>query len=245
MTIPIKPKKGADKMKKFYILIINLMFLLLIVSSGFAKKCSYCHKTESMQFKASVHAGEIECTDCHADADKSHKKGFKSVVDCLSCHDKMESFKNSVHQKAMFDKKNEVYKCWECHTKHSILPKDDENSSVNKANLKNTCTKCHKGIAGTGLFGKFAKFRISAHEKIYAGYDYSDKNCLNCHHGSVAHGEKNLNPSNCNKCHNKNSFKFHTSLDNYAGMWVFIAFLFFIAVFLCITSKMRKRLKDD
>jgi hypothetical protein len=157
----------------------------------------------------------------------------------------MEGIKNSVHSKAMFDEKGEVFKCWECHTKHSVLPSKNEESSVNKANLKDTCTKCHKNIAGKGLFGKFAKFRISAHEKIYTGYDYSDNNCLNCHHGSAAHGEKNLNPSNCNKCHNKDSFKFHNSLDTYAGMWVFIAFLFFIAVFLCITSKMKKRIKPE
>ncbi len=243
MKTQIRKMKGADKMKKVFF--INLIFLLLFATSGLAKKCSYCHKAESQQFQASVHAGEIECTDCHNGADESHKKGFKSVVDCVSCHDKMESIKNSVHSKALFDKEEGVYKCWACHTKHSILPTNNEASSVYKCNLKDTCTKCHKGIAGKGLFGKFAKFRISAHEKIYAGYDYSDTNCLNCHHGSVAHGEKNLNPSNCNKCHNKDGFKFHSSLDTYAGIWVFIAFLLFIAVVLCVSSKMKKRLKKE
>jgi len=243
MNTQIKQKKGVAKMKRF--LIINLMFLFLITTAGFAKKCSYCHKEEAKQFKASVHNGEIECTDCHADADKSHKKGFKSVVDCLSCHDKMEGIKDTVHAKAMFDKKDEVYKCWECHTKHSILPSKNEFSSVNKCNLKETCTKCHKEIAGVGFLGKFAKFKISAHEKIYAGYDYSDNNCLNCHHGKVVHGEKNINPSNCNKCHNKNSFKFHTSTDIYVGLWVFIAFLFLIAVILCVTAKMKKRIRKE
>lgn len=229
-------------MKK--ILIINII-LLFFVTLSFAKECKECHKIEYQQFASSVHNGQIECTDCHAEADNAHGKGFKSPVDCLSCHDKMEDIKNTVHAKALFDKQGKVYKCWTCHTKHSILPTNNEFSSVNKANLKDTCTKCHKDIKGVGLFGKFAKFRISAHEKLYAAYDYSDKNCLNCHHGAVAHGEKNLNPTNCNKCHNKNSFKFHTSVNKYFGVWDFLAFLFLIGVILCLSAKLKIRIKKD
>ncbi len=223
-------------MKKIFI--INIIFIFIFASSLLADKCDKCHKSEYDHFKTSVHNGQVECLECHTGADKEHSKGLQSGVDCLSCHDKMEGFKNTPHAKVMFNTSNKVYNCALCHTAHSILPSKNEFSSVNKKNLKDTCTKCHKDIKGKGFLGTFGNFRISAHEKIYAGEEYSDSNCLNCHHGNAAHGEKNLNPSNCDKCHNKDSFKFHTSKDINSAIWVFLAFLFLIGVSLYLTSQL-------
>jgi len=239
-------------MKKFFLFFtINLVLVIFVINFNFAlaKDCGDCHKIEKAQFEKSVHADEISCTDCHQDADSNHSKGFKSAVDCLSCHDKMDKIKTTVHAKALFDKDKKVFKCYACHGTHDILPKSNKFSKVNPANLNETCTSCHKDIKGKGLLGFFGKFKISAHEKIYAGTKYSADNCLNCHHGSVVHGEKMLNPSNCNNCHNKNSAKFHTQVDKAVGLWDFIAFLFLVAVLLCITFRFykikNKKMKDD
>ncbi len=222
-------------MKK--ILIINII-LLFFVTLSFAKECKDCHKIEYQQFSSSVHNGQIECTDCHTNADNAHGKDFKSPVNCLDCHEKMDGVKNSVHAKALFNKETKVFMCFKCHGKHNILPKNNPYSKVNPDNLKYTCTSCHKNINNT-----LGKFRISAHEKFATGDEYSDNNCLKCHHGSVVHGEKNLSPSYCNKCHNKNGAKFHTQIIKSIRWWDLIAFLFFIAVILCITSRFYKLLK--
>ncbi|MEJ2067477.1 MAG: cytochrome C, partial [Deltaproteobacteria bacterium] len=34
--------------------------------------------------------------------------------------------------------------CADCHTSHNILPRDDPRSSINKKNLVNVCSHCHK-----------------------------------------------------------------------------------------------------
>ncbi len=223
--------------KLFSYLIINIVLLFVLAGISFAAQCSSCHKQEANLFKKSVHASEITCTDCHTNADTKHGKGFKSSVNCLDCHDKMEGIKNTVHGKALFNKKQGVYMCYKCHGKHLILPKENSYSKVNVNNLKTTCTKCHTDIGRT-----WGKFRISAHEKFATGDLYSDCNCLLCHHGSVAHGEKNLSPSYCNKCHKLNGAKFHTQAISSVRWWDLIAFLFFIAVILCITSRFYKLL---
>jgi uncharacterized protein YlaI len=221
--------------KLFFLLMINFLTITFFTSLSFADNCSKCHKKETTQFKQSVHASEIGCTDCHSNADTKHGKGFKSAVNCIDCHDKMEGVKKTVHAKALFNKKQDVFMCYKCHGKHLILPKNNPDSKVNLCNLKDTCTSCHTDIKKT-----WGKFRISAHEKFFTGDKYNDSNCLNCHHGAVAHGEKNLNPSYCNKCHNIESSKFHTQTISSIRWWDLLAFLFFIAVILCITSRFYK-----
>ncbi len=223
-------------MKKFFLYFtINLMAMVILAGFTFAQNCAKCHKNEAMLFKKSVHSSEIGCTDCHTEADTKHGKGFKSPVNCLDCHDKMAGVKKSVHAKALFNKKEGVFMCYKCHGKHLILPKNNPFSKVNINNLKDTCTSCH-----TNIKNFWGKFRISAHEKFATGDKYTDSNCLACHHGSVVHGEKNLDPTYCNKCHNSQTLKFHTQAISSVRWWDLIAFLFFIAVILCITSRFYK-----
>jgi len=220
-------------MKKFFI-ILTLTLMVITTNQLFAmKQCSKCHMREYLIFSASVHKGQIECLDCHQNADKPHDKdkNFKTVVNCLDCHDKMEGIKNSVHKKALYDAKNDVYKCWECHGKHFILKKENPYSKVNSANLPDTCTSCHTEIKGKCAGVKFAKFRISAHEKFLTGDKYSENRCLACHHGNVAHGEKNLVKTNCNKCHKK---EFHLQLSSSLAEFNFVVFIFLILGIFCV-----------
>ncbi len=221
------------------------VLLLIINSKAFAmNNCSKCHMSEYLTFNASVHKGQIECTDCHQNADTPHakNKNFKTVVNCLECHDKMEGIKNSVHKNALFDAKNKVYKCWACHGKHFILPKDNPYSKVYTKNLYDTCTSCHVEIKGKCGGVKFAKFRISAHEKFFTGEKYSEKLCLNCHHGSVVHGEKNLVKTNCNKCHKKN---FHLQLSSTLAEFNFIIFIGIILILVCIGWRFIKYFRKE
>ena len=226
--------------------IFNIITILAITLWGYQlsamNQCSKCHMREYLIFSASVHKGQIECLDCHQNADKPHKKGFKTVVNCLDCHDKMEGIKNTVHKKALYDAKNHVYECWKCHGKHFILPPNNPYSKVYPANLKDTCTSCHKEIKGKCAGVKFAKFRISAHEKFFTGDKYSENRCLACHHGNVVHGEKNLVKTNCNKCHTKN---FHLQLSSTLAEFNFIIFVFLILGIFCIGWRFIKYFRKE
>lgn len=144
-----------------------------------AKLCSQCHENESAYFK-SVHFSALEkgnndaptCTDCHNKHainridDISQGRIFHTQA-CMKCHaDTSLMFKNKVTTiaaKTYFESyhgKNirlgypeKVAGCSDCHSSHNILPAADTNSSVNAANLTNTCRQCHTD-AGSG-FSKF------------------------------------------------------------------------------------------
>ena len=144
-------------------------------------KCVQCHDKEAV-YQKSIHgkavaAGNMDsaaCNDCHGLHEikplgdpKSHaNREFHTKV-CLKCHSDAEMMKrNNVFNVAVktymesYHGKNyrlgfpeKVAGCADCHTAHSVLPKDDPNSSVNPANLVNTCAKCHS--KASVLFTKY------------------------------------------------------------------------------------------
>jgi len=144
-----------------------------------ANLCSQCHENESAYFK-STHFTALEkgnrdaptCTDCHNKHainkidDVSQGRIFHTQA-CMKCHaDTSLMFKNKVTTiaaKTYFESyhgKNirlgypeKVAGCSDCHSSHNILPANDTASSVNAANLTNTCRQCHAD-AGSG-FSKF------------------------------------------------------------------------------------------
>jgi len=144
-------------------------------------KCTGCHDDhedylESVHGKA-VAAGNPDsaaCHDCHGlhrveplGDPKSHmNREFHTKV-CLRCHANHEMMaRNGVFSVAVdtymesYHGKNyrlgspdKVAGCADCHTSHTVLPKDDPRSSVNPANLVGTCAQCHPNA--TPLFAKF------------------------------------------------------------------------------------------
>ncbi|PLX96590.1 MAG: cytochrome C [Desulfuromonas sp.] len=150
--------------------------------------CAECHDTED--YHKSSHAKGIEegnmdsaaCIDCHtthsiasvkemSDRDRANLK----TETCIACHgdeEKMEhhevlpnaveTYLHSYHGKNYrLGFPEESAGCADCHTAHSVLPKADEQSSINEKNITNTCSQCHPNASGF-----FAKF--------YAHGDYHD-----------------------------------------------------------------------
>jgi cytochrome b subunit of formate dehydrogenase len=64
---------------------------------------------------------------------------------CLHCHPReYELYKNSVHGEARLSGKNpDAPFCIDCHGSHYILPKDNDFSRTNPANIPSTCLECH------------------------------------------------------------------------------------------------------
>jgi cytochrome b subunit of formate dehydrogenase len=135
--------------------------------------CQSCHQNVALTYNESVHgqaakAGLKEspvCTDCHGehtilsptDPGSSTFTGAITKT-CSTCHtslklaakvglpvDRMETYKDSYHGLAGDRGNLRVANCASCHGFHDVLPSSDPRSSINRANLANTCGKCHTG----------------------------------------------------------------------------------------------------
>ncbi len=145
--------------------------------------CGECHSDVYKEYIESVHGssfvkGAIDapvCSTCHGEHEILPPEEKKSPVSplnvsktCSECHaleriikkyglpsDRVSSYEHSYH--GLVDKFGDTRaaNCESCHGYHLILPSSDARSSVNPANIKTTCGKCHPGASDN-----FAKGRI-------------------------------------------------------------------------------------
>jgi len=96
---------------------------------------------------ANGHEGPV-CNTCHsahgvAPPDQSWKAGV--VEECGVCHERLyETYFHTYHGKVTRLGSGLAARCSDCHTPHSNLPADDPQSTVNAANVVDTCRKCHE-----------------------------------------------------------------------------------------------------
>jgi cytochrome b subunit of formate dehydrogenase len=136
--------------------------------------CARCHQDQAKQYGTSVHAAALAkgnldsagCTSCHGEHDiKLHtdpdapvNKANLARQVCAECHasvrltkkyglasDTFKTFTDSYHGLAVRGGSVEVVNCASCHGVHAIKSQDDPASSINKANLAQTCGECHPG----------------------------------------------------------------------------------------------------
>jgi len=209
--------------------------------------CAGCHDVEA-DYSNSVHgravaAGNQEsaaCNDCHnlheikplGDPKSFANREFHTKV-CLKCHANEEMMeRNGVNNVAVetymesYHGKNyhlgfpeKVAGCADCHTAHSVLPKDDPQSSVNQNNLVVTCAECHDDanvfftryyahgehsdrehypilywtfVCMTGLLvGTFAVFWVHTLLWMFRGFVENREKARALHDGAVAHAIPN------------------------------------------------------
>ncbi len=137
--------------------------------------CGQCHKEIARQFNESVHGEAVKagvrdapvCTDCHGEhliMNPSNPASPLSAANissetCGRCHgdprlalrynlpaDRLPSYAGSYHGLALEGGKLTAANCASCHGVHDILPSSDPRSTVNSANLPNTCGQCHQGV---------------------------------------------------------------------------------------------------
>lgn len=123
------------------------------------RNCQKCHSDINKVWEQSVHGKLFQqgketalCTDCHGSHNikkptnpGSMMYGLNSVETCTTCHGEKykESYEESFHGRAIKLGSNKSATCVSCHGSHAILGPDDPQSSVNKANIPNTCAQCH------------------------------------------------------------------------------------------------------
>lgn len=172
------------------------------------EECIRCHQKESGEstrrisldaYKASVHAlASVTCQDCHVQVvDEGHKTATGSGrVDCGQCHEQQ-------NRHGLRAEKGVRPPCYACHSRHAILAKNNPDSWVHPENLDETCGTCHPAQTGNaGFFSWLGSVQVRSHGKQDLGREYDPGDCLGCHQGQAAHGEKSLlNDRKCHECH--------------------------------------------
>jgi predicted CXXCH cytochrome family protein len=219
---------------------LSLLIPFLFVNAACAytaEDCINCHKQGSEgsslqismeEFSHSLHGSSLSCMDCHIDIKDAFHEKLKgsSSVSCGECHEQ----ENRHGLGARSDLRP---KCYSCHTKHRIMGKGDPASSVHPKGLKGTCATCHPAECGRlSYLSWFPSLQIVSHGKQDFSRPYDRGNCLGCHQGAGAHGEKKaINDQTCYKCHNALIGYMHPKAEFpkqpgvFASAWIYQLFL--------------------
>jgi hypothetical protein len=137
--------------------------------------CGQCHVGIRRDYLEGVHGKDYVkgikdvpvCTDCHNEHDILSPQDLNSKVYatkvagvCSHCHDDMalsrqygfltsrlRTYNESFHGTASKFGETRVANCASCHGFHDIRPSSDPKSSINPANLPETCGRCHPGAS--------------------------------------------------------------------------------------------------
>lgn len=218
--------------------------------------CGMCHE-EAEVYKDSLHGialangddGAASCDDCHGKHDIRRSSDPLSLVHprnlpstCGQCHsdstlvkshmisvmDPSDSYLKSTHAKAIMSGNLDAATCTACHGTHDLLPSQDPDSRVYRANIPTTCGTCHPQ--------ELADFSESIHGKALAAGIKDAPTCIDCHgeHDIESPDEATSNVNRkavakytCSRCHDDerimHRYGIETSrqasyMDSYHGM---------------------------
>jgi cytochrome b subunit of formate dehydrogenase len=159
------------------------------------KTCATCHSSVEQIYAQSIHGQAAArgsrdapvCTDCHGEhrilapqeAQSLVNPARVSTVTCGRCHgnelldaryslpeDRVPTYADSYHGLESRAGGQTVANCASCHGVHNILPSSDPRSTINPANLGNTCGKCHPGAGARFAIGPVHVAPRTANEPI-------------------------------------------------------------------------------
>lgn len=108
------------------------------------------------------------CADCHENREEpiqTHNRDGNNIL---------TDYSGSIHGKGLLESGLLVTAtCVDCHTAHMELPISDSLSTVNPANVAETCARCHDGI--------LEQFNTSVHSPLVTETDQKLPACNDCH----------------------------------------------------------------
>ena len=155
--------------------------------------CLTCHADEGEKLSSSAHAmlgdpkDSSTCIACH---------GTHEVVDpatrgmqfCATCHaTEVGQYNSSVHGRAHAKLNGDAATCQSCHgVAHQVVAASDAKSPVSKANLPDTCGKCHSNptLAAKYMFGvarPVEAYKQSVHGRAIQAGKLNAASCNDCH----------------------------------------------------------------
>jgi uncharacterized protein with PIN domain len=185
---------------------------LLLDGDQNAPSCKECHGTHGtlgrLQGSSPTFATNVPqlCGRCHREGEKAAVR-YQGPQ-----HRIVESYTESIHGKGLLKSGLTVTAtCTSCHTAHGVLPRTDPASSVNRANVPDTCGRCHHGIQ--------EEFEQSVHHELVGKTDKELPVCNDCHSAHTirradAEGFKLDIMQKCGRCHGEIA---KTYFDTYHG----------------------------
>jgi uncharacterized protein with PIN domain len=185
---------------------------LLIKGDPNAPSCKECHGTHATLGRLQS-ASPTFPTNVPQLCGRCHREGEKAAVRYTGPqHQIVESYTESIHGKGLLKSGLTVTAtCTGCHTAHGVLPRSDPASSVNRANVPQTCGRCHHGIQ--------EQFEQSLHHTLLGKTDKELPVCNDCHSAHTirradADGFKLDIMQKCGRCHGEIA---KTYFDTYHG----------------------------
>ena len=177
-----------------------------------APSCKECHGTHSILGKTDPVSSSFP-TNVPDLCARCHREGEKAAVRYTGTEHKIiEQYTESIHGKGLLQSGLTVTAmCTNCHTPHSVLPRNDSLSSVNPKNLPSTCGKCHHGIE--------EQFEKSIHSRLVNQTNLDLPVCNDCHTAHTIRrtdeqGFKLMIMQQCGRCHQEIA---KTYFDTYHG----------------------------
>ena len=186
-----------------------------------AASCLTCHDDVAAKLSASAHAllGDLQdsstCIACHG-THQVVKPAARGAEFCANCHTtEVSQYKASIHGRAHDHLNGDAPTCQSCHgLTHQVVAAVDARSPVNKANLPDTCGRCHSNpaLAAKYLFTMalpVEAYRQSVHGRAIQQGNLHAAACNDCHvvHDILPSSDpqskiwKQNVASTCGKCH--------------------------------------------
>jgi formate dehydrogenase gamma subunit len=129
------------------------------------------------------------CGSCHGDKSVMAKTGISNRP--------FLAYQESAHARAIARGNQSAAVCTDCHNSHDIKPASDDRSPIFKANIPQTCARCHASVA--------AEFTRSVHGLAAARGVSQSPVCTDCHgiHNILPHvdARSSLGTTGCARCH--------------------------------------------
>ncbi|HYV24352.1 MAG TPA: cytochrome b/b6 domain-containing protein [Pyrinomonadaceae bacterium] len=168
----------------------------------------------------------LQCEGCHGPG-----KQLPYLAGSLFHNEPHNGYDHSFHAQA---KQNgaKAAACRDCHTRNgdlsTMLPASDPKSTINRANIAETCGRCHGDksvMQGSGISNQvFLSYRESVHAKAIARGNMSAAVCTDCHNAHDIQPAANQKssiaqvniPNTCGKCHRTEANEFIESVHGQA-----------------------------
>jgi formate dehydrogenase gamma subunit len=169
---------------------------------------------------------DLQCQGCHAPG-----KALPYLAGSLFHTAPHAAYDHSFHSQAIHNG-TKAATCLDCHTRNgdltTMLPASDPNSTINRANIAETCGKCHGDksvMQGSGISDRpFLSYQESVHAKAMARGNRSAAVCTDCHNShdiqSASNSQSSIAkaniPATCGKCHRTEANEFAQSVHGQA-----------------------------
>jgi len=168
-----------------------------------APTCRYCHGTHNI-LRASNPRSPISTMEIPRLCGGCHREGTTvSLTRHIPQTNILGNYMDSIHGEGLFRRGLTVTAvCTSCHTAHFVLPHNDPRSSIAKANIARTCTKCHGQIE-------------AVHRKVIRGELWEKEPhlipaCVDCHEPHKVrqvYYPQGMSNGDCQRCHGDPNLK--------------------------------------